>query len=179
MRRLPLRLLPVLALALSPALGGCEWGCSFDTQRFESEWADVRAALGGAPDTLTVAFVRGGGVDLRVSAPVGLAEGFATNGDGAVSLTYAAEGLLLGDGRPAPRLAMAAVGDTAYVYVEGALDLFTRACSPPVESVDVDLLSLGVPEGVGAVRLVAVSDDALRGRVGARARDAGPRLITT
>ena len=173
-----LRLALVLAaLALAPVISGCEWGCSFDTETFEDERAVVRADVGAVPDTMTVAFVRGWPIELSASTSVGLAEAFGATDDGTVSLSYSAEGLVIGRDRPRPRLAMTAVGDTAYVYVEGTLDagLFTQACSPPLESLRVDVDGLRVPEGVEAVCIVAVWQGDLEGRAAALRQHAAAR----
>lgn len=153
----------LLAGALALGLVGCDFpDCSFDTRPVQGDTA-VRADASGIGETLTVAFVSGSGPTLNVSVRDGLAP--VPSGASEATVTFSAEGIEYGKGdvAPLPPFASATRGDTIFVYVEGTLSpgLFTEACSPPEETLRVDVGRVEVPVGVRSVRVLSLYESEL------------------
>ncbi|WP_412060326.1 hypothetical protein [Rubrivirga sp. IMCC45206] len=154
------------------ALGGCVFGdCAFESSRTVTTGGLLVADGRAVGDTLTLAFVADTGPGIRVSvADSALVAGVTP--DGAVEVLYDATAIALGgDVIPRPLVATV-VGDTAYVYVAGTLDLVTQVCSPPDTAVDLLVREVLLPDGVvGRTAVisraevpVAVADAAARAR---------------
>ncbi len=136
----------VLLLCLA-ALAGCVGDCTFETSQAVTTDGLLVADGREVGDVLTVAFVVDVGPGIEVSVADGaLAAG--TTPDGAVEVLYDATAIALGGGAVPRPLAVTVVGDTAYVYLSGSLDLITQVCSPPDTVVHLLVREIRLPNGV-------------------------------
>ena len=149
-----------LALALLPALAGCElFGDCPPADYFEDRLppTSLRASAPVA-DTLTVAFVTDYRFDFRVFVRPGAEQPSDTTSGPEVSLFY--EAFVGSYARSVPSFETAVRGDT--LWVRPALDrgagLARPVCSYASQQLDVSVIGTLAPSGVRHVRFAVVED---------------------
>lgn len=144
----------LLALALPVAACGLIDDCSFPLEETEDLSASLFADVDGTGDTLSVVFVQGYEPELDVSLRAGAEREVRPSSIGGLVLRYRTRARTFRGETPA--LEATAVDGTAYVYLEGTFGRFQLTCSPPPQTVEVDVRWIEVPEGVATVSVSVV-----------------------